>query len=92
MRKQALPHLVAGLCSGFYQNAVLQERALQGLDYFAADGSQPFDILIDVVRLVSELGAERPEWETNSIDILKTAKYQRLPGKIYFKITMCHFN
>lgn len=49
-------------------------KSLQGLDYFAADGAQAFDTLIDIVHQVSEVGADKDNWESRTIDVLKTAK------------------
>ena len=48
-------------------------KSLQGLDYFAAEGAQAFDNLIEVVRQISELGASK-NWEKLTTDSLKSAK------------------
>ena len=52
-------------------------KSLQGLDYFAADGSKAFEDLAEVVTTVSVMGPGQ-EWEKSVRDSLKA-------GKMYLK-------
>ena len=63
-------------------------KSLQGLDYFAADGSKAFDDLANVVDDVSVIGPGE-EWAKNVQESLKAGKMY-LKGD--FKILLSFFN
>lgn len=48
-------------------------KSLQGLDYFAADGSKAFEDLAEVVKGLPAIGLEQ-KWEHDVQDSLKAAK------------------
>ena len=48
-------------------------KSLQGLDYFAAEGAQAFDNLIQIVHQMGELICNST-WETTTVEALKTSK------------------
>ena len=52
-------------------------KSLQGLDYFAADGSKAFEDLAEIVSAVSVMGPGQ-EWEKSVQDSLKA-------GEMYLK-------
>ena len=59
-------------------------KSLQGLDYFAADGSKAFEDLAEVVKDLSTKGPEQ-EWEKSVQDSLKAAKmYLKGAYKVFF--------
>lgn len=59
-------------------------KSLQGLDYFAADGSKAFEDLAEVVKDLSTKGPEQ-EWEKSVQDSLKAAKmYLKGDYKVFF--------
>lgn len=49
-------------------------KSLQGLDYFAADGSRAFDELLALVPKVVEYGAADRDWEEKTTENLKAAR------------------
>jgi hypothetical protein len=49
-------------------------KSLQGLDYFAADGSQAFDKLLALILKLVEYGATDREWEVKTAENLKIAR------------------
>ncbi|XP_031575425.1 uncharacterized protein LOC116309034, partial [Actinia tenebrosa] len=49
-------------------------KSLQGLDYFAADGSRAFDELLSLVPKLVEYGATDREWEVKTTENLKTSR------------------
>ena len=49
-------------------------KSLQGLDYFAADGTHAFDELESLVHRLGELGLGK-EWEVRYVKLLKAAKF-----------------
>ena len=61
-------------------------KSLQGLDYFAAEGTRAFEDLGSIVDKISPLRAEGPEWATATHDALRA-------GKLYlkgdFKVCSC---
>lgn len=60
-------------------------KSLQGLDYFAADGSKAFDDLAEVVKNVSVIGPGQ-EWEKSIQDYLKAGKmYLKGDYKVIFR-------
>ena len=56
-------------------------KALQGLDYFAAECAQAFNNLITVVGQISELGTGKT-WETLITDSMKAAMYLKGDYKV----------
>ncbi|KAK3724600.1 hypothetical protein QZH41_001748 [Actinostola sp. cb2023] len=48
-------------------------KSLQGLDYFAADGTRAFEDLLTLVSKLAEYGADK-SWETRTTENLKAAK------------------
>ena len=48
-------------------------KSLQGLDYFAADGTRAFDELQSLVHRLGVLGLGK-EWEVRYVKLLKAAK------------------
>jgi len=48
-------------------------KSLQGLDYYAAEGTRAFEDLMSLVRKMSEYGIER-EWEARTLESLKACK------------------
>ena len=65
-------------------------KSLQGLDYFAADGSKAFEDLAELVKGMPVVGLEQ-KWEHDVQDSLKAAKmYLKGDYKInYFLRTLC---
>ena len=49
-------------------------KSLQGLDYYAAEGAQAFDNLINIVYQMGEL-ISNSTWETTTTESLKTSKF-----------------
>ena len=49
-------------------------KSLQGLDYFAADGTRAFNELECLVHRLGELGFGK-EWEVRYVKLLKAAKF-----------------
>ena len=59
-------------------------KSLQGLDYFAADGSKAFEDLAEVIKDLSSKGPGQ-EWEKSVQDSLKAAKmYLKGDYKVFF--------
>ena len=62
-------------------------KSLQGLDYYAADGTRAFDDLISLVRKINEVESD-VDWERRMIESLKVAKlYVKGDYKVCFKQT-----
>ena len=62
-------------------------KSLQGLDYYAADGTRAFDDLISLVRKINEVESDM-DWERRMIESLKAAKlYLKGDYKVCFKQT-----
>ena len=61
-------------------------KSLQGLDYFAAEGTRAFEDLGSIVNKISPLRADGEEWATATHDALRA-------GKLYlkgdFKVCSC---
>ena len=62
-------------------------KCLQGLDYYAADGTRAFDDLISLVRKINEVESDM-DWERQMIESLKAAKlYLKGDYRVCFKQT-----
>lgn len=59
-------------------------KSLQGLDYFAADGSQAFDELLSLIPKIVAYGGGDRQWEIETMEKLKAA---RLYLKGDYKVT-----
>ena len=70
--------------------AATVRKSLQGLDYFAADGSKAFEDLAKLLKSMIAVGLEQ-EWEHDIKDSLKAAKmYLKGDYKVnYFLKTLC---
>ena len=64
-------------------------KSVQGLDYYAAEGSRAFEDLAQVVRMVSALSSGQfCTWEKDTCDALKAGKMY-LKGD--YKVILCQF-
>ena len=62
-------------------------KSLQGLDYYAAEGTRAFDDLISMVRKINEVESDM-DWERRMIESLRAAKlYLKGDYKVCFKQT-----
>lgn len=62
-------------------------KSLQGLDYFAAEGTRAFEDLQSIVHDISLLRADASDWENMMQDSLKAGKlYLKGDSKVFYKV------